>query len=313
MRDRINIGLIDTICDMVVEGLCKSDFFFEIQFYSEMKEMIQNHSRANELFVYTEIPLSDADTCILYRATSDADSMLEKLGIKYRNENSLRVQKSYGQAAFIRLTLRSTNVDSPDASRVSHSTHCSKEESTRRNNSSTIDLTNSPSSPITEHIDGPRVSISEFKDRVSHEFNRHVKNKGVSWPTANEFYHFIFGWGVDEKTPLNDSEYGHLHEMQSSDKTLLNKTLTTEFLFGLQVLLDQELFPTISSSDPTRGDSIGGEFSSLDKGDMDELLFAVSKTQIYVYNNFSWNNFIVYYTKHSLILLYNRFKINESI
>ena len=82
--------------------------------------------------------------------------------------------------------------------------------------------------------------------------------------------------------------------MQSSDKTLLNKTLTTEFLFGLQELLDQELFPTNASSDPTRGDRIGGAFSSLDKGDMDELLFAVSKTQIYVYNNFSRNNFIVY-------------------
>ena len=246
-----------------------------------MKEMIQNHSRANELFVYTEIPLSDADTCILYRATSDADSMLEKLGIKYRNENSLRVQRTYGQPAFIRLTRRSTNVDSPDASRVSHSTHCSKEESTRRNNSSTIDLTNLPSSPITEHIDGPRVSISEFKDRVSREFDKHIKGKGVSWQTANEFYHVIFGWGVDEKTPLNASEYGHLHEMQSSDKEFLNKTLTPEFLICLQGLLDQEVFPIISSSDPTRGCStIGGAFCSLDKGDMEELLFAVSKTQI---------------------------------
>jgi hypothetical protein len=32
MRDRINIGLIDTICDMVVEGLCKSDFFLKFNF-----------------------------------------------------------------------------------------------------------------------------------------------------------------------------------------------------------------------------------------------------------------------------------------
>jgi hypothetical protein len=84
---------------------------------------------------------------------------------------------------------------------------------------------------------------------------------------------------------------------------LLNKTLTSEFLICLQGLLDQEVFPIISSSDPTRGCStIGGAFCSLDKGDMEELLFAVSKTQIYVYNNFSRNNFIVYYTKYSFIL-----------